>query len=213
MSEQKRHSTANVAALLNRYQCPTPFHAVRARFMGSIVSPVPDSSPVQTVKELWGGEFPPFDSIDDLNHLLHVLMDGLWNRLIAHQTASKPFKLTRVKVRQTREGVHRYALVRKQEIEGFIDGLFGPHEEMDLPENARDGVAALGQIRSILAGTINLLDDTGVPAAPDDLNGLADNLQALEPILEREMNTVVLSCTRARRQLLAEKQAPKPTLH
>jgi len=64
-----------------------------------------------------------------------------------------------------------------------------------------------------LAGTINLLDDTGVPAAPDDLNGLADNLQALEPILEREMNTVVLSCTRARRQLLAEKQAPKPTLH
>src|SRR5580704_15655484 len=157
MSEQKRHSTANVAALLNRYQCPTPFHAVRARFMGSIVSPVPDSSPVQTGKELWGGEFPPFDSIDDLNHLLHVLMDGLWNRLIAHQTASKPFKLTRVKVRQTREGVHRYALVRKQEIEGFMDGLFGPHEEIDLPENARDGVAALGQIRSILAGTINLL--------------------------------------------------------
>ncbi|MGA2717143.1 MAG: hypothetical protein ABSG41_29015, partial [Bryobacteraceae bacterium] len=113
MSGQKRHSTANVVALLNRYQCPTPFHAVRARFMGSIVSPVPDNSPVHTIQELWGGKFPPFDSMDDLNHLLHVLMDGLWNRLTAHQTASKPFKLTRVQVKQTREGVHHYALLRK----------------------------------------------------------------------------------------------------
>ena len=121
--------------------------------------------------------------------------------------------LTRVQVKQTRVGVHHYALVRKQEIEGFMDGLFGPHEELDLPESARDGVGALGQIRAMLAGAINLLDDTGMPAAPDDLNGLADNLQALEPILEQEMNTVVLSCTRARRQLLAEKQGSKPTAH
>jgi hypothetical protein len=70
-----------------------------------------------------------------------------------------------------------YALVRKQEIEGFMDGLFGPHDELDLPESARDGVAALGQILTILTGTINLLDDTGVPAVPDDLHGLADSLR------------------------------------
>ena len=42
----------------------------------------------------------------------------------------------------------------------------------------------------MLAGAINLLDDTGKPAPPDELRGLADNLQALEPILEQEMNTV-----------------------
>lgn len=203
MPRPKRHSTANVVALLNRYQCPTPFHAVRARFMGSIVSPVSDRSPVHAIQELWGGNFPPFDSVDDLNHLLHVLADGLWNRLTAHQTASNPFKLTRVQVRRTREGVRDYALVRKQEIESFMDGLFGPHEEMDLPESARDGVDALGEIRAMLAGAINLLDDTGKPAPPDELNGLADNLQALATILEKEVNTVVSSCTRARRQLLA----------
>jgi len=108
----------------------------------------------------------------------------------------------RLQVKQTREGVHHYALVRKQEIEGFMDGLFGSHEEMDLPESARDGVDALG--------AINLLDDTGKPAPPDELNGLADNLQALATILEKELNIVVLSCTRARRQL-REKQASKPT--
>jgi hypothetical protein len=105
MSGQKRHSTATAAALLNRYQCPTPFHAVRARFMGSIVSPVPDRSPIHAVQELWGGRLPPFDSKDDLNHLLAVLMDGIWNRLTVHQSARKPFKLTQVQVERTRESV------------------------------------------------------------------------------------------------------------
>jgi hypothetical protein len=182
--------------------------------MGSIVSPAQDRSPVHAVKELWNGKFPPFDSIDDLNDLLQVLMDGVWNRLTVHQTARKPFKLTRVQVKQTRDGIHHYALVRKQEIEGFMDGLFGPHEELDLPESARDGSDALGQIRAMLEGVINLLEDAGIPASHGDLTGLADNIQALEAILEQEMNAVVLSCTRARRQLLAETQGSSmPTVH
>lgn len=209
MSGQKRPGDADVVALLNRYQCPTPFHAVRARFMGSIVSPVPDRSPMNTIQELWGGKFPPLDSVDDLNRLLHVLADGVWNRLTAHQTAGRPFRLTRIKAGQTLEGVHHYALVRKQEIEGFMDGLFGPHEEIDLPESARDGVATIGEIRAMLAGAINLLDEAGLPAAPDEIGGLGENLQALAAILEKEMNAVVLSCSRARRQVLAEMRRTK----
>ena len=181
--------------------------------MGCIVSPVPDRSPVQAIQELWGGNLPPFYSVDDLNHLLRVLVDGLWNRLTAHQTAGKPFKVTSVQFRQTRQGFHHYALVRKQEIEGFMDGLFGPHDELDLPESARDGVDALGQIRAMLAGAIDLLDDTDKPAPADELNGLADNLQALGPILEQEMNTIVLSCTRARRQRLASTRGAMPSVH
>lgn len=212
MSGPKRDTTADVVALLNRYQCPTPFHAVRARFMGSIVSPAPDRLPVHAIQELWGGNFPPFDSVEDLNHLLHVLADGLWNRLTAHQAASNPFKLTRVPARQTREGVRHYALVRKQEIEGFMDGLFGPHDELDMPESARDGMDALGEIRAMLAGAIDLLDDAGKPAPPDQLKGLADNLQALATIVEKEVNSVIGSCTRARRQLLAGTRS-KPTVH
>ena len=203
MRGQKRPSNANVVALLNRYQCPTPFHAVRARFMGSIASPLRDRSPVHAIQELWGGEFPPVDTIEDLNHLLHVLMAGLWNRLTAHRFASNPFKLMRLPVSQTRVGLHQYALVRKQEIEGFMDGLFGPHEQLDLPESARDGVQVLGEMRAMLAGAIALLDDPSMPAAPHDLNGLSNNLRPLATILEKEMNTVVLSCTRARREGLA----------
>jgi hypothetical protein len=213
MRGQKRPSNANVVALLNRYLCPVPFHAVRARFMGSIASPLPNRSPMHTIQELWGGKFPPFDKMEDLNHFLHVLVAGLWNRLTAHRIASKPFRLTRLPVSQTREGLHRYATVRIQEIEGFTDGLFGPHEELNLPESARDGLEVLGEMKAMLAGAIALLDDPSTPAAPDDFKELSNNFQALANILEKEMNTVVLSCTRARRELLADRQQIKPTVH
>jgi hypothetical protein len=94
-----------------------------------------------------------------------------------------------------------------------MDGLFGPHEELDLPESARDGVEVLGEVRAMLAGVVTLLDDPGKPAAPDDLKGLSDNLQALAIILEKEMNIVVLSCTRARRRAPADIRHIKPIVH
>lgn len=168
---------------------------------------------MQTIQALWGGEFPPFDRMEDLNHLLHVLMDGVWNRLTAHQKPNNPFKLTRLTVKPTREGLHHYALVRNQEIEGFMDGLFGPQKELDLPESARDGLEVLGEIRAMLLGAINLLENTGTPAAPEDLKGLIDNFQELATILEKEMNSVILSCARARREALAAAQQAKPTVH
>jgi hypothetical protein len=58
-------TNADVVALLTRYKCPTPFHEVRTRFMGNIASPVMGASPLQTVKQLWGGELPEFDSMED----------------------------------------------------------------------------------------------------------------------------------------------------
>jgi hypothetical protein len=49
-----------VRALLKRYACPVPFHEIRTRFLGNIASPVMSASPLDTVKELWGGELPEF---------------------------------------------------------------------------------------------------------------------------------------------------------
>ena len=40
----------SVRALLARYVCPIPFHAVRTRFLGNIATPKLDASPVQTIK-------------------------------------------------------------------------------------------------------------------------------------------------------------------
>lgn len=209
MSAERPPTDKAVAALLTRYRCSTPFHAVRARFMGAIASPLEDRSPVHAIQELWQGNLPPFDSIEDFNHLLDVLVAGVWNRLTAHQVESNPFRLTRLPARLTPDGLLHYAQVRQQEVEGFIDGLFGPHEEIDLPESARGGIDILGEIRAMFAGAMELLGRTGLPTTPGGLSGLHDNFRSLTAILEREMNTVVLSCTRARRQGLAKLRQPK----
>jgi hypothetical protein len=170
--------------------------------MGSIASPL-DRSLVHALQELWGGELPQLAAPEDLNRLIDVLTAGLWNPLTEHQIDGNPFGLTPVQVKPTRAGLHRYALVRRQEIEGCMEGLFGPHRELDLPESAHRAVGVIGEVRAFMAGIITLLDNPSQPAGPDDLNALGDNLHALSIVLEREMNTVVLSCARVRRQSLA----------
>lgn len=206
-------SDAEVIALLKRYKCPTPFHAVRTRFLGNIASPVMAASPLRTVKQLWGGELPEFDSVEAANELLNALVAGLWNRLAAHQSSRNPFRLIRFEVAQTREGVKHLALVRRQELEGFVEGLFGAEKHIDLPERAHKAIGELADIRAMLAGAIDLLDDSSKAAEPDDLKGLVRNFQEISVILETEMNQAMLSCTRARRQLLEQIPATKPTLH
>src|SRR6266571_7590785 len=168
-----------VRLLLDRYKCPTPFHEVRTRFLGNIASPVMAASPMETVKQLWGGELPAFDSMEAVNELLNVLVAGLWNRLTAHQSSRNPFRLMRFDVAQTREGLKHFALVRRQELNGFVEGLFGPEEHIDLPERAHEALGVLAEIRAILAGAIDLLDDSSKPAEPDDFKALVRNVQEL----------------------------------
>ena len=98
-----------VRALLVRYQCPVPFHAVRTRFLGNIATPAMQSAPMDTVAALWGGEMPVFESLDATNELIGALVMGLWNRLTRHQERSAPFRLTRIEVAVTREGMSRLA--------------------------------------------------------------------------------------------------------
>ena len=206
-------SDAEVVALLKRYKCPTPFHEVRTRFLGNIASPVMGASPKETVKQLWDGELPEFDSMEAVNELLNVLVAGLWNRLTAHQSSRNPFRLMRFDVAQTREGLKHFALVRRQELDGFVEGLFGLEEHLDLPERAHKALGVLTEMRAILAGAINLLDDLSKPTEPDDLKALARNIQELTIIAETEINKTILSCKRARSQLLEQITATKPTLH
>ena len=77
------------------------------------------------IEQLWGGELPDFDSMEAVNELLNALVAGLWNRLTAHQSSRHPFRLVRFDVAQTREGLKHIALVRRQELDGFVEGLFG----------------------------------------------------------------------------------------
>src|SRR6202048_4460606 len=110
-------SDDQVRALLQRYHCPVPFHAVRTRFLGNIASLAMPETAIKTVGALWGGELPAFDTIEAANELIGALVMGLWNRLTRHQERSAPFRLTRSDVAASREGLATLAkawLVRRQ---------------------------------------------------------------------------------------------------
>jgi len=206
-------SDAEVIAMLKRYNCPTRFHEVRTRFLGNIASPLLGPSPMETVKQLWGGELPQFDSLDATNELLNVLVAGLWNRLTEHQNSRHPFRLLRIEVKQTRDGLGHLALVRRQELDGFVEGLFGPHQHIDLPERAHDALGVIAELRGMLAGIVHLLNDPSKPAEPDDITALFRNIQQMTIIAETEMNKANMSCKRARRQALETMPVTKPALH
>jgi hypothetical protein len=39
--------------------------------------------------------------------------------------------LVRVEIPATREGIGRLALIRREELDGFVEGLFGKEESLD----------------------------------------------------------------------------------
>src|ERR1700732_288604 len=134
-----------IRVLLEHYRCPVPFHEVRARFLGNIATPAVGVSPIKMVERLWSGELPEFNSIDAANELIAALIMGLWNRLTRHQERSAPFRLVRPDVMATREGLATLAMIRCQEIDGFVEGLFGDEETIGLRERAHRGLAVCGK--------------------------------------------------------------------
>jgi hypothetical protein len=176
------------------------------------ISPLHDT-PIKTVESLWGGELPEFDSIDAANELIGALVMGLWNRLSRHQDRSAPFRLTRIETAATREGVATLALMRRQELDGLIEGLFGLEESLDFPERAHRGLGALGEMRSLFAAVLDVATDETKPETEADLKTTLRHMREMTKNAEHEIHAVILSCTRARRQMLASLPAQKPTLH
>jgi hypothetical protein len=109
-----------VRALLEHYRCPVPFHEVRAWFLGNIATPTVGVSPIKMVERLWSGELPEFKSADAANELMGALIMALWNRLTRHQERSALFRLVRPDVMATREGLATLAMIRCQELDGFV---------------------------------------------------------------------------------------------
>ena len=201
---------AEVRRLLVRYQCPVPFHAVRSRFLGHIVCPGPGTPPMQALQELWDGEFPRFESIDEANTLFEVLLKGLWNRLTRHQERKSPFRLTRVPTPTDGEELKQFAQRRVDELEGFADGLFAGEDELELPERAHQAMQELGDLNSFFAAFVQFADE---PDTDKEFAETARNAQQLSYIAEKEINAVVLACTKARRQMLTEQGVGRPRLH
>lgn len=198
--------------MLEKHGCPVPFHEVRTRFLGNIATPTLAASPLQIIKGLWGGELPVFGGLDELNELLNGLVHGLWNDLTRHQKRSHPFRLTRVSMEPTAANLGQYGLIRCEELDGFIDGLFNGEEAIDLPERAHEAIGHLSELRAMVAGICELVSRD--PDADDrTLDATFKNLRKLTRIMEAEIHEAVLSCTRARRQMLEGISTANPTVH
>ena len=200
-------------ALLTRYACPIPFHAVRTRFLGNIATPKLDASPVQTIKSLWGGDLPEFDDMVAVNELFEALM-SLWNVLAKHQSGTTPYRLARMAATADPDDLRRLCRTRTEELEGFIDGLFGDEEVIDLPERAHEALGHLGEINAMLRGILDLMERTSAPpASKQDLVKMLEEVRELSRIAEIELHALVLSCTRARQQVLSTIAVDKQSIH
>jgi hypothetical protein len=187
-----------ITALLERYKCPKPFAAVRTLLMGSIASPSLNVSPLAALETLWEGQMPKFESGEDAQALVDALIGGLWNRLAEHQSSQQPFALLRAPVALTRLGLEALALMRTQEIAGFVAGLFGKEDQLHLPEKAHRAIQTLADIHSMFAGAADLLADETKPAPAQGLAEFARNAQQMTSLAEAAINKAAQACKRAR---------------
>lgn len=189
---------------LHKFKCPMPYYVLRAYFMGNIVTPHRDVSPIATIKNIWGGELPEFDSIDDLNELLDVLINSFWNSLIRHQKRNDPFRLINSPIEATRPGLSSQALLRQREAEGFYNGLFNGQQSVDLPKKAHDSLNRIDEIRAMLGGMHVLMEDNSKAASDNELLMTAKNVQQLLLALQHEINVVIQDCMRYRRRQMKQ---------
>lgn len=202
-----------VRSLLKKYNCPVPYHEVRTRFLGGMATPARTASAVHVVKGLWGGKLPAFESLEAANELIGALVNGLWNSLTRHQKRAEPFRLLRTPAELTRAGLAAYTLMRRQEIDGFVEGLFNGQDEIDLPEKASASLDIIAELRAMLASTHALVTDETKAGSDEECAATLKQIQELTLIIEQEIHVIVLACTRARRQMFQTPDFSGPTFH
>jgi hypothetical protein len=158
---------------------------------------VRDNRPIKMVERLWSSELPEFNSIDAANELIGALIMGLWNRLTRHQERSAPFRLVRPDVMATQEGLATLATIRCQELDGFVEGLFGEEETVGLPERAHRGLETLSEMRALMAAVVQMARDETKAATDQDLQTSLRNVREMTKIAEHKFHAIVLSCARS----------------
>ncbi len=214
MSNKKPRSgnikAADIKRLLKRYDCPLPYHAVRARFLGCIACPAIDTHPMRALAVLWDGAMPEIENIEDANELVQGLLEGVWNPLTLLLSGNKAFHLTRLRAPNDNAGLKRFSQTRVNEIDAFTYGLCDGEEGIDLPDTAHEAVEALDVLATFFETFVQFADE------PDKQLEFAEtvlNAQELSYSAEQEINEAVRACTEARRAALARSGDGRPTLH
>lgn len=110
-------------------------------------------------------------------------------------------------------GLAALARLGREEIEGFVDGLFGDAYQLDLPERAHKALGVLAELRALFEGAQGVAEDVNKPASPRDMATTLGHFRDMTRVAEHEMHEAVLSCARARRQPLQRRPAVRASLH
>lgn len=198
--------------LLEKYRCPTGFHAVRAQFMGAIASPIQQIQPLQEVKALWGGAFPPLKTMEDVNQLMTVLIMGLWNQLSAHTDAERPFQLMQFRGAATDDMLRNQAKVRCEELEAFRNGFYQRQASIKVSSDIAKACHVIDELIPMYEGMVNIPANPREPQSERD--ALAKNLDGLTRIIEMEINFIIRAVAKDRAGLAgANPTGPPPTMH
>ncbi len=203
---------AQALAMLERYDCPMPYHAVCTHFLGAMCATGP-VQPMKTLARIWDGTLPAFASIEAVNELLGALINGLWNKLAAHQDEGHPYRLMTFPARTTRESLACLAETRVEELEGFLTGVFGDQERLEVPEPLGESLDTLMELDGIFSGMQALLEDPAKPASAKDLQGLRKQIAELTTIAEQEIHAVVVGARVLREQIGALEEKEGSAVH
>jgi len=104
--------------------------------------------------------------------------------------------------------------MRNEELEGFIDGLFGQEESLDLSEQANTSLNDLAEINALMLGAIEFLESTASQHETEkNLAETVKNLKMLSIAAGKQINIVILLCKRMRRSAIALQPGERPTFH
>ena len=123
-------SVDDVQGLMKRFSSPVPFRETRTFLCRSIATQATQISPTKMVEGLSGDDLLALDSIDEANVLNGALVTSLWNRLTRHQRRDPPIYLNCVESRPTCESLSALALMRCQELDGFIETDLPPETSL-----------------------------------------------------------------------------------
>ena len=188
---RRRGIEARAIAFLERYDCPTPYHAVCTHFLGAMSGSAP-VQPMKVLATIWEGTLPAFASMDAVNELLEALINGLWNELTVHQDETQPYRLTPMPAQATRKSLASLVETRAEEVHGFLTGFFGDQENLEVPEPMGESLDTLMELGEMFSGMQALLEDSEMPASTADLKALKAHIAELTNIIEQEIHSVVI---------------------
>lgn len=161
---------------------------------------------------LRNGALPDMPDLDAFNELLSTLIHGLWNALTAYREADRPYRLMKPPRHASRLSVAFIAKVRDEELEGFLHGIFGDGEDLQVPGPMTQALENLMQMSGTFAGICELLADSSKPASAEDLQGLMDNVAKLTAIAEAEIHDAAMDARMVREVDGARYSAGDPVL-